>query len=121
MAAGRYSAAVLFGVAMALAGCDETPPPAPTPVAAAPAAPAPAHAGIVLSPQPGATGTTLANDPSAPADTPLCGAAARERVAIGQTLLSHQYADAGICSSFACYDPSTATYIGADGYHHVCR
>ncbi|WP_419730409.1 hypothetical protein [Lichenicola sp.] len=102
-----------------------TPAPAagPAPVAAA----APQTGGIVLHPQTGeavdnpAGAVALTNDPSAPADTPLCGVAARETNAIGQAVLSRQYASAGICSSFACYDPATATYIGSDGYRHVCR
>jgi hypothetical protein len=107
--------------ALALSGCADVPPPPPAaaPVAAAPT-PAPASpSGIVLGPQ--QQGTTLANDPSAPLDTPLCGIQARENNTMGQALLAQQYARAGICSSFACYDPATATYLGADGYRHVCR
>ncbi len=104
---------------LALAGCADTPPPAAAPPVAVVAAAPPRAQGIVLSPQP--QGAVLANDPSAPADTPLCGVRAREANAVGQSLLPQQYAQAGICSSFACYDPATATYIGADGYRHVCR
>jgi hypothetical protein len=120
MRAKRVLAAVVAAAGCGIAaGCaDETPPAAPAPVAtAAPAAPA--HGGIVLNPT--GSAAPLSNDPSAPADTPLCGTAAREANGIGQAVLSHQYAQAGICSSFACYDPATATYIGADGYRHVCR
>ena len=110
-----------LGATLALAGCADTPPPPPAaPPVAAVAPAAPQAGGIVLTPQPGGA-PALANDPSAPADTPLCGLQAREADAIGQSLLSQQYAEAGICSSFACYDPATATYIGADGYRHVCR
>jgi hypothetical protein len=68
-----------------------------------------------------ASSTTLGNDPSAPADTPLCGIAGRERAAFSQSLLPRQVAESGQCSSYACYDAATATYIGADGYRHVCR
>lgn len=109
-----------------LTGCADTPPPTTTQVAAA-TMPAPgptSTGGIVLHPTTGGDGTApvmLVNDPSAPLDTPLCGMAAREGNAISQTVLSRQYATAGICSSFACYDAATATYIGADGYRHVCR
>lgn len=106
-----------------LAGCEDTPAPAPT-AAETPAKPVtpPAASGIVLTPQPeGGSGAALVNDPSAPADSPVCGPAAREAASIGQTLLSRQAATAGICSSFTCYDPATATYLGADGYRHVCR
>ena len=107
---------------LVLAGCEDVPAAPPlAPVAAAPARPAAGPAGIVLTPQPAGSGVALTNDPSAPADTPLCGMAAREANGIGQTLLPRQYATAGICSSFACYDPATATYLGADGYRHVCR
>jgi hypothetical protein len=63
----------------------------------------------------------LFNDPPAPPDTPLCGREAREANAIGATLQGPRVAGSGICASFACYDPLTATYIGADGYRHVCR
>ncbi len=126
MGRGR-PAAIVLASALALAGCEDAPVPAPAsaPVPTA-AALAPAAQGIVLSPQPGGAaaapaGVVLANDPSAPTSTPLCGAAAREADAIGQALLPRQYADSGICQSFACYDPATATYIGLDGYRHVCR
>ncbi|MCQ8241489.1 hypothetical protein [Rhizosaccharibacter radicis] len=106
-------------VALLLSGCEDTPATSPAPAATAVAAaprPAATAAGVAAS------GTVpLANDPSAPADTPLCGTAAREANDMGRNILASQYAQAGICSSFACYDPATATYIGADGYRHVCR
>lgn len=128
MRAGRApTGAGALALLLALAGCaDSAPTPAPVATAAsapakAAAAAAPAAGGIVLNPVAAAPGTPLANDPSAPTDTPLCGVAARETNAAGQSLLSRQYAEAGICSSFACYDPATATFIGADGYRHVCR
>ena len=123
-----------------LSGCDEPPGAAPTISAgAAPtmAAPPPSPPGAVPSQtgivagtdqaqaQPsgstGSTGPVLLNDPSAPSGTPLCGMAARESNALGQALLSRQYAQAGQCATYACYDAATATYIGADGYRHVCR
>ncbi len=117
-AAPAAAVAAALAATLALAGCADTPPPEAAPTAVV-AAPPPRAEGIVLSPQP--QGVVLANDPSAPADTPLCGAQAREANAVDQSLLPQQYAQAGICSSFACYDPATATYIGADGYRHVCR
>ena len=61
------------------------------------------------------------NDPPAAPDTPLCGRQAQERNAIGAALQGQKVAASGICAGFACYDPLTATYIGADGYRHVCR
>ena len=107
-------------------GASQEAPQAASQAAATPApaaAAAPQTGGIVLHPQTGdvAGAVALTNDPSAPADTPLCGVAARETNAIGQAALSRRYATAGICSSFACYDPATATYTGSDGYRHVCR
>ncbi len=63
----------------------------------------------------------LFNDPPASPDTPLCGREARERNAIGTQIQGERVASSGICATFACYDPLTATYIGADGYTHVCR
>lgn len=65
--------------------------------------------------------TALLNDPSAPSNTPLCGFAAQENNALSRQLMARQYAEAGQCSAYACYDAATATYIGADGYRHVCR
>ena len=64
---------------------------------------------------------TLSNDPSASVDTPLCGRQARDANAIADTLLPSRLAASGACAGFACYDPLTATYIGADGFRHVCR
>ncbi len=115
--------------ATALSGCADTPAPVPVPAAAAaPAGPAPQRAAAPViagsdqdPAQAGATLPVSLNDPSAPVDTPLCGTAARENNGLGQSLLPRQYAEAGQCASFACYDPATATYLGADGYRHVCR
>ncbi len=116
----RIGGLAWLGATLALTGCADTPPlPPPAAPVAVPAAP-PRPGGIVLAPQPEGA-PALVNDPSAPADTPLCGVQAREADAVSQSLLPQQYAEAGICSGFACYDPATATYIGADGYRHVCR
>ena len=61
------------------------------------------------------------NDPSAPLDTPLCGRAAREEIAIDTAISPAVMAAAGSCAATACYDPLTDTYLGADGAHHVCQ
>lgn len=67
-------------------------------------------------------GTPLTqNDPSAPLDTPLCGRAARERNQIGAALEPDVVAAAGACAQTACFDPATDTFIGADGFRHVCQ
>ena len=61
------------------------------------------------------------NDPSAPLDTPLCGSAARETIAMDTAISPDVMASAGSCAATACYDPLTDTYLGADGAHHVCQ
>lgn len=122
-----------------LAGCDDgDQPPPPTGVAAAPPAVPPAAppsveqatvaqvapsapASSADSGDAGQSATLLPNDPSAPTNTPLCGTAAQEYTALTRQLMPRQYAEAGQCSAYACYDAATATYIGADGYRHVCR
>ncbi|WP_165837852.1 BA14K family protein [Novacetimonas cocois] len=63
----------------------------------------------------------LVNDPSAPADTPLCGHAAREANAIGASIHPDITSLRSSCAANACFDPQTGTYIGADGNRHVCR
>lgn len=136
---GAWALSCLVLAPLALSGCDDTPVAAPL-VAAVPSSAAPSPvAGAASSPAPRAAEATLANtdqdqagsqessapvllnDPSAPPGTPLCGTAARESNALSQALLSRQYAQSGQCASYACYDAATATYIGADGYRHVCR
>ncbi len=141
---GAWALLCLVLAPLALSGCDDTPVAAPAVAAMPPsAAPSPASppaagAGAVATQPPavpaalastdqdqaGSQGTSapvLFNDPSAPPGTPLCGLAAQESDAISRTLLPRQYAQAGQCATYACYDAATATYIGADGYRHVCR
>ncbi|MDG6093594.1 hypothetical protein LOC54_00450 [Acetobacter sp. AN02] len=66
-------------------------------------------------------GVTLVNDPSAPADTPLCGTAAREANAISATNYPQPLSTGNSCTANACFDPSTVTYIASDGTRRVCR
>lgn len=77
------------------------------------------------APAPGATGDGAAearqNDPSAPLDTPLCGRAEREAIAIDTAVAPTVLASAGSCAATACFDPLTDTFIGADGARHVCQ
>ncbi len=116
---------------LALAACAE-PPPSPPGVAASgpvrPETPPPAP----FSPEaaaenalPAVAGAPEAeakvNDPSAPADTPLCGRAARERIADDAAIEPDVIEGAGACAETACFDPATDTFIGADGYRHVCQ
>jgi hypothetical protein len=116
-----------------LAGCAE-PAAAPAPVgigvarpaATAPTTPPGTTSGTTVPGQEAASldgsgKPVLFNDPPAPPDTALCGRQAREANTIGVTLQGSRVAASGICASFACYDPLTATYVGADGYRHVCR
>ena len=105
----RVAVALLVGMVSGLSAC------APQHRAAPVVAPPPAVA---------ATGTAepvLVNDPSAPADTPLCGHAAREANAIGATIHPDITPLRSSCAANACFDPQTGTYIGADGNRHVCR
>lgn len=112
-----------------LAGCaDEATAPQALKATTSPPASAfnfgnPVNAPVTPPPsvQTGAHGEQLSDDPSAPADTPLCGAQAREINATGAALAPDIAAAAGACATYACYDPLTATYIGADGARHVCR
>ena len=102
----RVARLLLLGL-LGLGRCEPPPPP--------PAVPR-ATAGVLAEGKP-----PLLNDPSAAPNTPLCGQQARERNAIGAALQAPQLAASGVCAGFACYDPLTATYLGADGYEHVCR
>ncbi|GBQ16355.1 hypothetical protein AA16663_2370 [Komagataeibacter rhaeticus DSM 16663] len=67
------------------------------------------------------SGVVLTNDPSAPADTPLCGHAAREANALGATVHPDMTPAASPCAANACLDPQTGTYIADDGSRRVCR
>ena len=66
-------------------------------------------------------GMVPSNDPSAPLDTPLCGRAAREQNQAAATIASDVVSGGGACVQTACFDPLTDTFIGADGYRHVCQ
>ena len=121
-------AALLLVVLLGVARCAA---PASTAVdAGRPAAPLPTAAHTVGAGPPSQETTRnsdsdgkpiVFNDPPAAPDTPLCGRQAREVNAIGAVLQGPRVSASGICARFACYDPLTATYIGADGYRHVCR
>ena len=139
--AGRIG--LLLSASLGVARCA-APAAAPVPAIASKAAPAPASltsaslpsaslppaslpvaaSGVAAGPETGPDADAkpvLFNDPPARPDTPLCGRQAQEVNAIGTALQGPRVAASGICASFACYDPLTATYIGADGYRHVCR
>ncbi|MBB2202539.1 BA14K family protein [Gluconacetobacter tumulisoli] len=77
--------------------------------------------GTVVEAPPPANEAQLVNDPSAPLNTPLCGAAARAAVATGARVNPAPLASGNSCVANACFDPLTGTYIGADGNRHVCR
>ena len=126
---GAARSALLLLASFGIVRCAEPPKSVqPVPVVARPAVAAPgaqpaappAVAGMGAAPD--ADGKpVLFNDPPARPDTPLCGRQAQEANAIGASLQGPRVAASGICAGFACYDPLTATYIGADGYRHVCR
>ena len=113
--------AALLAAGLAVTRCAEP----PTPAAVAPGQPR-VLAVPAQTPPPAVTldeagKPVLFNDPPAPPGTPLCGSAAQQADAIGFALQGARVAATGICASFTCYDPLTATYLGADGYRHVCR
>lgn len=122
------SGLLLFAL-LGIVRCAEPPHGTPAPATARAAATAPvnppaAAPGVAAGAQTAADADSkpiLFNDPPARPDTALCGRQAQEVNAIGAMLQGPRVAASGICASFACYDPLTATYIGADGYRHVCR
>ena len=119
------AAAALLSLLL-LAACGEPERAAPATQAARPPGfaiqsfpPEAAPAGATLPP--GEQPAQAENDPSAPPDTPLCGTAARETNAAAAALSPRTEAEGGACLATACYDALTDTYIGADGYRHVCQ
>jgi len=111
----------LLGVSL-LAGCADTPAPQP----------AQAQTQARIPPQdfaPGLTGETplpaneaqLTNDPSAPVNTPLCGAVQQETNRMGGQVFSDGLASGSTCPQNACFNPLTGTYIAATGAPSVCR
>jgi hypothetical protein len=61
------------------------------------------------------------NDPAAPRDTPLCGTAAREAMAMAVQNYPQPLASGNSCTQNTCYNTQTGTYIAADGTQRVCR
>lgn len=98
-----------------LAGCAEQPHKGSAKVATQSFAPG------MLSDAPPANESQLVNDPSAPADTPLCGTAAREAQATAQQNYSKPLGVGNSCTQNACFNTQTGTYIAADGTARVCR
>lgn len=98
-----------------LAGCASQPRPQPRipPQSFAP--------GLSAEAPPPANESQLVNDPSAPANTPLCGAAAREAMAMAVQNYPQPLASGNSCTRSACFNTQTGTYIAADGTQRVCR
>lgn len=63
----------------------------------------------------------LTNDPSAPANTPLCGTAARESQAMAVQNYPQPLTSGNRCVQNACFNTQTGTYVAADGTARVCR
>lgn len=61
------------------------------------------------------------NVPSAPLNTPLCGAALREQAQAGAGLYTQGLTSSNTCTQNACFQPLTGTYITQDGNNSVCR
>ncbi|WP_373318213.1 hypothetical protein [Ameyamaea chiangmaiensis] len=114
------SAAVLV-VCAALAGCADQTPQATASQPATHIPPQDFAPGTVVEGPPPANEAQLTNDPSAPANTPLCGTAAREANQIAAANYPEPGRSGNACVLSACYDAQTATYIGADGNRHICR
>lgn len=70
---------------------------------------------------PSAHESQLVNDPSAPTNTPLCGTAAREAMAMAVQNYPQPLAVGGSCVRNACFNTQTGTYIAADGTQRICR
>ncbi|BAK84434.1 hypothetical protein D3W54_07915 [Komagataeibacter medellinensis] len=110
----------ITAAALLLAGCAAQPAPragTATPGRIPPQDFAPGVTGEETTP----TGIVLTNDPSAPADTPLCGHAAREANALGATVHPDITPLVSPCAANACFDAQTGTYIADDGSRRVCR
>ncbi|MBF0857644.1 hypothetical protein [Gluconobacter vitians] len=63
----------------------------------------------------------LFNDPSAPLNTPLCGAALQEQAQAAGAIYPQSLASTSSCPRNACFQPLTGTYIAATGAQSVCR
>ncbi len=129
---GRRGLAAVAAV-LILSGCadDESPStaaPPPSAVAARPAfkvqsflpdepTPPPQSAQDAAS----SAAPARTNDPSAPIDTPLCGQAEREASNFGAMISPGVTSSGNACLGTACFDPATGTFVGADGYRHVCQ
>ena len=70
---------------------------------------------------PPANAAQLLNDPSAPVNTPLCGAVQQETNRMGGQVFSDGLASGSSCPQNACFNPLTGTYIAATGAPSVCR
>lgn len=108
-----------LGLAL-LAGCAE--PNAPRPVAQGPVRQPPQDfAPGMTTETPPANEAQLANDPSAPTNTPLCGAVQQETNRMGGRVFPDGLASGSSCPQNACFNPLTGTYISATGASSVCR
>ncbi|GAB6967532.1 hypothetical protein JCM25156A_15690 [Komagataeibacter kakiaceti JCM 25156] len=123
----RIPSAVTSAVFLLLAGCAgqaaHHPAPRGATAQAAPGRIPPQGFAPGLTGEEGAppSGIVLTNDPSAPADTPLCGHAAREANSIGAMVHPDITPVVSSCAANACFDAQTGTYIASDGSRRVCR
>lgn len=65
--------------------------------------------------------SAVQNDPSAPANTPLCGVALQEANHAANAVYPQPKALPSSCPRNACFDALTGTFIAADGQRSVCR
>ncbi len=65
--------------------------------------------------------TARLNDPSAPSDSPLCGRALREADSMSAAISPPSLRSGSACLQAACFDPLTDSFLGADGFRHICQ
>ncbi|NVN04584.1 hypothetical protein HW509_03095 [Asaia spathodeae] len=108
-----------LGLAL-LSGCAE--PSQPQPVAQVPTRQPPQDfAPGMTTETPPANEAQLTNDPSAPTNTPLCGAVQQETNRMGGQVFPDGISSGSTCPQNACFNPLTGTYIAATGAPSVCR
>lgn len=61
------------------------------------------------------------NTPSAPLETPICGAVLHERAQSDAKIYARSLESGNSCTLNACFQPLTGTYISDNGSNVVCR
>ncbi|WP_156809294.1 hypothetical protein [Saccharibacter floricola] len=114
---GFWSVAIM---AIEMSGCASTPP-APTSHVEHTAQGFAAETQTQPVAQTSASEMQKTNLPSAPLNTPLCGAALREQAQTGAGLYTQGMTSGNSCAQNACFQPLTGTFISQNGTNSVCR